>query len=116
MTALSRAAGRWLTRPNSLAVPSWRAAHPHQAPPALLTVSTVVGVRPGKRSGAHVSLVGREHAGGDTGDLHLAPDRALVRQLVVAPQRGDAAQPAGPARVRRVGGVEPAVRHGEPGL
>src|SRR5947207_6231317 len=76
----------------------------------------VVDERPGTRSGAPISLVDAEHALGYPGDLDLAPDRAPLREFVVAPQRGDAAQPAGPARVRRVGGVEPALHHGEPGL
>src|SRR5580693_2868885 len=67
----------------------------------------------GRRS---VSLVDAEHALGYPGDPDLAPDRAPLREFVIAPQRGDAAQPAGPARVRRVGGVEPALHHGEPGL
>src|SRR5215469_545602 len=63
-----------------------------------------------------ISLVEAEHALGYPGDLDLAPDRAVLRDFVVAPQRGEAAQPAGPARVGRVGGVEPALHHGEPGL
>src|ERR1700760_352311 len=71
---------------------------------------------PGTRFGALISLVEGEHALGYPGDLDLAPDRAPPREFVVAPQRGEAAQPAGPARVRRVGGVEPALGHGEPGL
>src|ERR1700750_2999619 len=62
------------------------------------------------------SLVDAEHALGYPGDLDLAPDRAPLRELVVTPQRGEAAEPAGPARVRRVGGIEPALHHGEPGL
>src|SRR5436189_5482842 len=76
----------------------------------------VVDERPGTRSGAPISLVDAEHALGYPSDLDVAPDRAPLREFVVAAQRGEAAQPAGPARVRRVGGVEPALRHGEPGL
>src|SRR5215470_6344180 len=57
-----------------------------------------------------------EHRVGYASDLDLAPDRAPAGQLVVAPQRGDAGQPADPARVRRVGGVEAALHQGEPGL
>src|ERR1700750_1108655 len=53
------------------------------------------------------SLVDAEHALGYPGDLDLAPDRAPLREFVVAPQRGEAAQPAGPARVRRGGGGGP---------
>src|SRR6266705_3449861 len=79
-------------------------------------VAIVLPGRPGTRSGALISLVDAEHALGYSGDLDLAPDRATLREFVVAPQRGEAAQPAGPARVRRVGGVEPALHHGEPGL
>src|SRR6185437_11762004 len=63
-----------------------------------------------------ISSVDGQHALGDACDLDLAPDRALARQLEVAPQPGDAAQPATPAGVRRVGGVEAAVHQGEPGL
>src|SRR5262249_44557256 len=65
---------------------------------------------------ALLSLVGADHALGYPSDLDVAPDRAPLREFVVAAQRGEAAQPAGPARVRRVGGIEPALRHGEPGL
>src|SRR6185369_952747 len=72
--------------------------------------------RPTVSSGALISLVDAEHALGYPGDLDLAPDRALLREFVVAAQRSEAAQPAGPARVRRVGGVEPALHHGETGL
>src|SRR5690348_16286858 len=69
------------------------------------------------RSGALISLVdAAEHALGYPGDLDLAPDRAPLREFVVAPQRRNAGQPAGPARVRRVGGVEAALHQGEPGL
>src|SRR5689334_25274698 len=71
---------------------------------------------PDRVPGRLISLVDAEHALGYPGDLDLAPDRAPLRDFVVAPQRGDAAQPAGPARVRRVGGVEPALHHGEPSL
>lgn len=53
---------------------------------------------------------------GYASDLDLAPDRARPGEFVVAPQRGEAAQPAGPARARRVGEVEPDLHHGEPGL
>src|SRR5260370_12004822 len=60
-----------------------------------------VDERPGARSGALISLVDAEHALGYPGDLDLAPDRTPLRDIVVAPQRGEAAQPAGPARVRR---------------
>src|SRR2546421_12963434 len=76
----------------------------------------VVDERPGTRSGAPISLVDAEHALGYSGDLDLAPDRAPLREFVVAPQRGEAAQPAGPARVRRGGGGGPALPHREPGL
>src|SRR6185312_5655929 len=62
------------------------------------------------------SLVDAEHALGYPGDLDLARDRALVREVVVAAQRGEAAQPAGPARVRRVAGIDPALPPGGPGL
>src|ERR1700755_117681 len=72
--------------------------------------------RPTVSAAALISLVDAEHALGYPGDVDLAPDRALVREFVVAAQRGEATQPAGPARVRRVGGVEPALYHGEPGL
>src|SRR5215831_11638121 len=72
--------------------------------------------RPETRSGALISLVDAEHGLGYPGDLDVAPDRAPLREFVVAAQSGEASQPAGPARVRRVGGVEPALRHGEPGL
>src|SRR6185369_16616477 len=72
--------------------------------------------RPTVSAAALISLVDAEHALGYPGDLDLAPDRALLREFVVAAQRGQAAQPAGPARVRRVGGIEPALHHGEPGL
>src|SRR5207302_10554986 len=68
-----------------------------------LNAMAVVDERPGTRSGAPISLVDAEHALGYSGDLDLAPDRAPLREFVVAPQRGEAAQPAGPARVRRVG-------------
>src|ERR1700750_323508 len=61
------------------------------------------------------SLVDAEHALGYPGDLDLAPDRAPLREFVVAPQRGQAAQPAGPARVRRGGRGGTAPPHGEPG-
>ena len=61
-------------------------------------------------------LVDVEHALGYPSGLDLAPDRAPLRQFVVAPQRRDAGQPADPARVRRVGGVEAALHQGEPGL
>jgi hypothetical protein len=40
-------------------------------------------------------LVDAEHALGYPGDLDLAPNRAPARELVVAPQRRDAGQPAG---------------------
>src|SRR6266576_5186803 len=60
-----------------------------------------VDERPGARSGALISLVDAEHALGNPGDLDLAPDRTPLREFVVAPQGGEAAQPAGPARVRR---------------
>src|SRR2546430_14646272 len=76
----------------------------------------VVDERPGTRSGALISLVDAEHALGYSGDLDLAPDRAPLREFVVAPQRGEAAQPAGPARVRRGGGGETALPPREPGL
>src|SRR5206468_4768643 len=67
-------------------------------------------------SRALVSSVEAEHALGYPGDLDLAPDRAPLREFVVAPQRRDARQPAGPARVWRGGGVEAALHQGEPGL
>ena len=43
-------------------------------------------------------MVDAEHALGYPGDLDLAPDRAPLREFVVAPQRGDAAHEA---RARR---------------
>src|SRR5262249_27090649 len=72
--------------------------------------------RPGASRGAPFSLIDGEHLLGYTGNLDVTPDRAPLREFVVAAQLGEPGQPAGPARIRGVGGVEATLGQGEPGL